>query len=85
MAIADPDSRSTVALLSQRCTSEQVESGDCEFDAILTEFKRSPRVVAERLFIEGVETAFAGAGQRKLVQPPVGDEYHDFRITVSTR
>ena len=55
------------------------------FDAILTEFKRSPRVVAERLFIEGVEAAFAGAGQRKLVQPPIGDEYHDFRITVSTR
>jgi len=61
-------------------------NGEAEaFGALVAEHEKNPRVVSERLLIEGVERAFARAGQRQFVQPPVGDEYHDFRVTISAR
>ncbi|MEM6673135.1 MAG: protease modulator HflK [Planctomycetota bacterium] len=55
------------------------------FAALAAEYQRNPRVLVERLYIEAVENAFSSAGTRKFVQPPVGDEYDDFRITISSR
>lgn len=55
------------------------------FQALVTEYEKDPKVVLERLYLEGVENAVAKAGRRKFVQPPVGERYEDFRITVSTR
>lgn len=60
--------------------------GDAQaFEALAVEYERSPEVVIERLYIESVESAFSKAGRRKFVQPPVGDKYDNFRITISTR
>ena len=53
------------------------------FEALAFEYQRSPRVILERLFFEGIERVFANAGQRRFVQPPVGQRYEDFRITIS--
>ncbi|MEM9381130.1 MAG: protease modulator HflK [Planctomycetota bacterium] len=53
------------------------------FVALAAEYRKEPRVVVERLYLEGVERVFAKAGRRKLVQPPIGEEYGDFRITIS--
>ena len=56
------------------------------FEDLLVEYRLSPRVVRERLWLEAVEQACAQVGQRKFVQPPAGATYNDdFRITVSTR
>lgn len=60
--------------------------GDAQaFNGLLTEYERNPGVLAERLYIEGVETVFSQAGRRWFVQPPVGETYEDFRITIPTR
>jgi len=60
--------------------------GDAKaFDGLVVEYRRNPRVLAERLYIEGVENVFSQAGRRWFVQPPVGDRYEDFRITIPTR
>ncbi|MEM6455906.1 MAG: FtsH protease activity modulator HflK [Acidobacteriota bacterium] len=60
--------------------------GDAQaFEALAAEYQKNPRVVAERLYIEGIERVFSKAGQRKFVQPPVEDAYTEFRITISGR
>ncbi|MDA8018935.1 MAG: FtsH protease activity modulator HflK [Thermoanaerobaculia bacterium] len=60
--------------------------GDAQaFEALAAEYQKNPRVVVERLYIEGVENAFSKAGRRKFVQPPVGEQYEEFRITISGR
>ncbi|MEO1366002.1 MAG: protease modulator HflK [Acidobacteriota bacterium] len=55
------------------------------FEAVAAEYRKNPEVVAERLYIEGVERVFQKAGKRRIVQPPAGDEYTNFRITISGR
>ncbi|MEM9595179.1 MAG: FtsH protease activity modulator HflK [Acidobacteriota bacterium] len=58
--------------------------GDAQaFVGLAAEYQKNPQVVAERLYIEGIEKVFSKAGQRKFVQPPVKDEYEDFRITIA--
>ncbi|MEL7061377.1 MAG: protease modulator HflK, partial [Acidobacteriota bacterium] len=58
--------------------------GDAQaFQALAAEYQKNPQVVAERLYIEGIERVFSKAGTRKFVQPPAEDEYADFRITIS--
>ncbi|MEM8994699.1 MAG: protease modulator HflK [Acidobacteriota bacterium] len=60
--------------------------GDAQaFEALADEYRRNPQVVADRLYIEGIERVFSKAGKRKIVQPPVDDEYTNFRITISGR
>ena len=60
--------------------------GDAQaFEALAAEYQKNPQVVVERLYIEGVERVFSKAGQRKFVQPPVDNEYEDFRITIATQ
>lgn len=60
--------------------------GDSQaFAALAAEYEKNPDVVLERLYIEGVENVFSKAGRRKIVQPPVGESYKDFRITISER
>ena len=56
--------------------------GDAQaFSALAVEYQASPRVVMERLWIEGIENVFSSAGRRKFVQPPILERYDDFRIT----
>ena len=65
--------------------------GDSQaFGLLVAQYEKSPRVLAERLYLEGIENVFSKAGRRWFVQPPigeapVGEPYEDFRITIPTR
>ncbi|MEM6794668.1 MAG: FtsH protease activity modulator HflK [Acidobacteriota bacterium] len=60
--------------------------GDAQaFEALAAEYQKNPRVVVDRLYIEGIEKVFSKAGRRKFVHPPVDGDYSGFRITISER
>lgn len=52
------------------------------FRALDREYRDNPAVVRERLYRDAVEQAFANAGNVRWVPPPVGGNYHGFRITI---
>jgi modulator of FtsH protease HflK len=52
------------------------------FLALDHEYRANPVVVRERLYRDSLEHAFAAAGAVRWIPPPVGGNYHGFRITV---
>jgi membrane protease subunit HflK len=60
--------------------------GDADaFRALNREYVASPLVVRERLYRDAVEKAIGTAGKVRWVPPPVGGNYHGFRISIAPR
>jgi len=55
------------------------------FERLLIEYRKSPVVVRDRLYLEGVEDVFDAAGKHAFVQPPIDGTYTGFRYTIPTR
>lgn len=54
------------------------------FKALLKEYRASPAVVRERLYRDAVERALRAAARIQWVPPPVGGNYHGFRVTIGS-
>jgi len=52
------------------------------FLALDREYRAQPAVVRERLYRDAVERAIGRAGTVRWVPPPIGGNYHGFRITL---
>ncbi len=55
------------------------------FEKIEREVSVAPDAVLSRLYRRYVEDAIAATGKRRVVEPPIGERYEGFRITVPAR
>jgi membrane protease subunit HflK len=61
-----------------------VANGDAQaFLALDREYRTQPVVVRERLYRDAVERAIGNAGSIRWVPPPIGGNYHGFRVTLA--
>ncbi len=73
---------------AQAYATEQLTSARGEaqaFRQLLAEYRKNPAVVRERIYHEMIGRAFNQVGSKRLVPPPVGERYSDFRLTISNR
>jgi membrane protease subunit HflK len=60
----------------------QANGDAAAFQALDHEYRSNPAVVRERLYRDAVDRALANAGKVRWVPPPVGRNYHGFRISI---
>ncbi|MEL6196119.1 MAG: protease modulator HflK [Myxococcota bacterium] len=49
---------------------------------LYAEYRKNPRVVRERMYLEAMEDSLPNAGRRRWVPPPTGSRYSEFRLTI---
>jgi membrane protease subunit HflK len=87
-ASAIPEAQSTVDQQEQSARADAdaamaTAQGDAQaFHALEAQYRANSEVVGERLYRDAVERAISNAGTVRWIPPPVGGNYHGFRITL---
>jgi membrane protease subunit HflK len=85
-AIPQAQAKSAAAVQSATAAAAAdlaVANGDAQaFLALDREYRAQPAVVRERLYRDAVERAIGHAGSIRWVPPPIGGNYHGFRVTL---
>jgi membrane protease subunit HflK len=87
-AIPEAHAQTDAAIQDEQGKADSVLSiAKGESDAFLAlehEYRENPSVVRERLYRDALDRAIAAAGQVRWIPPPVGGNYHGFRLTLSS-